>query len=239
MNRFLKPLLALCFTASLFSCGNNTDTAKEEPKKEDSVAATPPAAPAAFVPFKVIVIRHKVADYTKWRAGFDAHDSVRKAYGLTVLAVERGIDNPNDLLVASKISDLQKAKDFSTMPNLKEAMAKAGVIGKPDISYFEVVRSDTAKIESKERIVVTHKVKDFDAWVKVYDAEGKDKRASEGMVDRVLARGVDDPNIVQLVFAVTDMVKAKAAITSEEKKKLMMSAGVEGKPTIEYFKNTD
>ena len=90
-------------------------------------------------------------------------------------------------------------------------------------------------IDTKDRVMVTHRVKDFDAWVKVYDGEGKPTRASEGMVDRVLARGIDDPNIVHIVFAVTDMAKAKAAITSEAKKNLMMSAGVEGAPTIEFF----
>ncbi len=84
--------------------------------------------------------------------------------------------------------------------------------------------------------MVTHKVKDFDAWLKVYDGEGKATRASQGMVDRVLARGIDDPNIVHIVFAVTDMAKAKAAISSEAKKKLMTSAGVEGPPTIEFYK---
>jgi hypothetical protein len=237
MKNLLRSLLALCFAGLLFSCGNNTESAKDEPAKAaDTTAAAPAAAPAVFSPFKVVVIRHKVADYAKWRPGFDAHDSARKAYGLSIIGVERGIDNPNDILIAHKVSDLQKAKDFTTSPGLKEAMAKAGVIGKPDISFYEVIRMDTSKVESTDRIIITHKVKDFDAWVKVYDAEGKDKRASEGMVDRVLARGVDDPNIVHIVFAVTDMAKAKAAITSEEKKKLMTSAGVEGKPDIAFFK---
>jgi hypothetical protein len=239
MKKFLKPLLAICFASSLFSCANNTETAKEEPKKADSVAAAPAAAPVAFAPFKVVVIKHKVADYAKWRVGFDAHDSARKASGLTVVGLLRASENPNDILVANRISDLQKARDFAAMPSLREVMAKAGVIGKPDITFYETVRYDTSKVEGAgtDIVIVTHKVKDFDAWLKVYDGEGKDKRASEGMVDRVLARGVDDPNLVHIVFAVTDLAKAKAAITSEGKKKLMMSAGVEGKPDIVFYKS--
>jgi hypothetical protein len=59
------------------------------------------------------------------------------------------------------------------------------------------------------------------------------------MVDRVLARNVEDPNMIHLVFAVTDMAKAKAAINSDAKKKLMKSAGVEGTPVIEFYKRAD
>ena len=98
---------------------------------------------------------------------------------------------------------------------------------------------DDAADKLKERVEITHKVKDFDAWVKVYDAEGKDKRASEEMVDGVLARCIDDPNIVHILFAITDMAKAQAAIASAAKKKLMLKDGVEGVPTIDFYKNAD
>jgi hypothetical protein len=55
----------------------------------------------------------------------------------------------------------------------------------------------------------------------------------------VLACGIDDPHIVHIVFAVTDIAKTKAAIGSEAQKQLMSSAGVEGRPTIEYYKMAD
>jgi quinol monooxygenase YgiN len=247
-KHFLAPLLAACLCVVLFSCNDNkTESAKEESKmSETTTTATTATAPAptptveaAFVPFKVMVIKHTVADFDKWKPAYLAHDSVRKAYGLTDLDLVRGMDNPNKVIVVEKISDLQQAKDFSKLPNLKEAMKKGGVKGTPEFSYWDVVRHDDSKIDTKDMVVVTHKVKDFDAWVKVYDEEGKATRANEGMVDRVMARNVDDPNMVHLVFAVTDMAKAKAAITSEAKKKLMMSAGVEGKPVIEFYKKAD
>ena len=147
----------------------------------------------------------------------------------------RGADNTNQVMIIEKIDDVQKAKDFTTSPTLKEAMQKAGVTSAPEFSYYDVVRNDDSKIDTKSRVMITHKVKDFDAWLKVYDGEGMATRAEEGMVDRVIARGVDDPNMVHIVFAITDMAKAKAAIASETKKKLMMSAGVDGPPTIEFY----
>jgi hypothetical protein len=117
-------------------------------------------------------------------------------------------------------------------------MGKAGVTSKPTIQFFHVIRFDP-EAKEKQWVMITHKVKDFDAWVKVYDGEGTAKRASEGMADAVLARGIDDPNLVQIVFDIKDMAKAKAALFSEEKKKLMTSAGVEGKPVITFYKSMD
>jgi hypothetical protein len=99
-----------------------------------------------------------------------------------------------------------------------------------------VIRDDNSPIEQKERLIVAHHVKDFDAWLKAFDGEGKEARASYGLLDRGLARGVDDPNMVYVLFAVTDIAKAKARSSSPELKKLMTDAGVDGPPTVSFYK---
>jgi quinol monooxygenase YgiN len=235
-NFSAKKLLAVCISAALFSCNNSSETPKTD---TNTAASASPATETAFVPFKVVLIKHTVADFDKWKPAFVEHASKRTEYGMTDLDLLRGIDNPNQVLIVEKTADVQKAKEFTTLPDLKDVMQKAGVTGPPEFAYYDVIRDDNTAIDTKDRVSVTHRVKDFDAWVKVYDGEGKAQRASEGMVDRVMARGIDDPNIVHLVFAVTDMAKAKAAITSENKKNIMMSAGVEGLPTIEYFRQAN
>ena len=94
---FLNPLFSLSIVAALFSCNSNTQTTKDEPQKVvESPAATTPAA--AFTPFNVVLIKHTVKDYAKWRPFFDADDSIRKAMGMTNIIVGRGIDNINSLL---------------------------------------------------------------------------------------------------------------------------------------------
>jgi hypothetical protein len=235
-NRFFTPLLALGLVA-MYSCNSNTETKTEEPKK-DSAAAVAPPPPPAFTPFDVAEITHAVKDYAKWRPFFDADSVNRKPNGLETLVVATEMDKSNDVLIVFNTTDVQKAKDFATNPKLKELMGKAGVISKPAIQFFHVIRFDPDAKE-KQWVMITHKVKDFDAWVKVYDGEGTAKRAGEGMADAVLARGIDDPNLVQIVFDIKDMAKAKAALFSEEKKNLMMSAGVEGKPVITFYKSMD
>jgi hypothetical protein len=241
MKSFLNLLLILAAPA-FFSCNN---ASKEETGKIDSntinstTTADTPNTEAAFVPFLMMLIKHKVANYSKWKSAYEEHGSVRKEYGLTDMGLSAAAEDENTILIAEKITDIQKAKDFTALPDLKDLMTKAGVVSKPEFSYFNVIRRDDSKIDTKDRVTVTHRVKDFDAWLKAYDGEGKTTRASEGMVDRMLARGVDDPNVVFISFAITDMGKAKSAIFSEAKKNLMMSAGVEGVPVIEFYKRLD
>ena len=142
----------------------------------------------------------------------------------------------NLVYVADKFDDLARAQTFSTLPNLKEAMKKAGVVDKPGFSYAEMVRSDDSPIESNDRLGVAHHVKDYAAWLKAFDAEGPAARAANGLVDRGLARGLVDSNMVYITFAVTDMAKAKARYTSPELKKIMTDAGVDSPPTARWYR---
>lgn len=234
VKQFLKPVL-LAFIAVVFlSCKNNKTEKVEAPVMTENDSTS-----VAFEPFKVIVIKHEVADYNKWRSEYDAHDSIRMAYGISHFVIGRGMDNNNMIVVIDKINDINKAKEFSGLPDLKVKMKKAGVKGPAMFSYYDVIRNDDAKINLRDRLMVVHRVKDFDAWLKVYDEEGMTKRMDEGLIDRGMARSIDDPNVVALVFAISDIKKAKASINSEEKKELMTKAGVEGKPDMMYYKLTD
>ena len=188
--------------------------------------------------FDVVEIIQTVKDYAVWRPYFDSDSAVRNQSGLHTVAVAKNIDSTNNIIVVLKIDDLAKAKTFAADPRLKDVMQKAGVISKPDISFWHVIRMNPDSHE-KQSVIITHRVKDFDAWVKVFDKEGKDARASQGLYDVVLLRGIEDPNMVQLVFDIKDVAQAKASIYSDDKKKLMMSAGVQGKPTVAFYTDAD
>ena len=83
-----------------------------------------------------ILIRHKVADFAKWKSAYDAHLAARKEAGLTEESLLRSIDNPNEVVLLFQAEDLKRAKAFSKSSNLREAMKKAGVKGKPDILFL-------------------------------------------------------------------------------------------------------
>lgn len=186
--------------------------------------------------FTSAVVKHPVKDYNMWKPHFMAHDSVRMAYGIEVIGVARGLEDTNMVAIISRVGDLQKARDFLSMPELKTLMDSAGVTAAPTIEWINVVRNDTSEIAQSERLMISHHVKDFGAWLKVFDAEGKDTRAGFGLLDRALGRGVEDTNMVYMVFAITDMAKAKARGESEELKKLMEEAGVDGPQNIFSYK---
>jgi len=192
----------------------------------------PPASQQ--LPFNAIVIRHSVSDYNKWKPFFVADSSSRKAAGMHLIGIARGIEAPNEVELPFMIDDVQKAKAFSSSPKLKEVMQKAGVNSPPEIKFLKVLRMTEAIQTPSDYVEVSHKVNNFDAWLKVFDKEGPAARAKDGLEDGVLARGIDDPNLVYLVFKITDLAKAKAALADPARKKIMMEAGVIGKPEV-YF----
>ncbi len=108
-----------------------------------------------------------------------------------------------------------------------------------EFNFIDVIRNDTSEIAIKDRFLIKHRVKDFDAWLKVFDAEGMKSRSDNGVIDRGMGRGSEDPNMVYLVFAISDMEKAKARVGSEELKEVMMKAGVEGPPEMVFYTLVD
>jgi hypothetical protein len=82
-----------------------------------------------------VLVRHKVADFSKWKPVYDAHLPARQAAGGTELYLLRNIDNPNEVIVLLEIEDLQKAREFVASDDLRERMQESRVIDKPD-TYF-------------------------------------------------------------------------------------------------------
>ena len=234
----LFSLPAFGLALFLFSC--NSGTEKTETKTEDTTAAAPAPAPApekpAFTPYKLFMVQHKVKNFAKWEAAYLAHDSVRKVYGITHWVIGRDLKDSNLVYVVDKMDDFDKAQTFAKLPALKDAMMKAGVTDRPGFSYAEMLRDDDSPIETIYRVGVAHHVKDYAAWLKVFDAEGPSGRATYGLVDRGLARSLVDSNMVYITFAVTDTAKARARMKSPELKKLMTDAGVDGPPTTRWYR---
>jgi hypothetical protein len=82
-----------------------------------------------------LTIHHKVQDYTKWRAGYDAHETSRRSAGITNGRVFRNAEDPNDVMVLQDVGDVAKARTWVASDDLKLAMQKAGVVGSPTIRF--------------------------------------------------------------------------------------------------------
>ncbi len=83
-----------------------------------------------------ILIRHRVNDFAAWKGGFDAHAGDRAAAGLTTRGVWRSEADSNEVVMVLDAGDVAKAKEFLGSDNLKQAMAAAGVTGRPDITFL-------------------------------------------------------------------------------------------------------
>ncbi len=241
MKRLITTQLALALSLSIAlfagnTRNNNSKAANTDAKTTEQLAINENVPPDDMMslPFNVVVIRHTVADYSVWKPFFDADSVNRNAAGLHLLGLSRGIENQNEVEIPFMIEDVQKAKDFTMNPVLKDVMQKGGVTSAPTILFIKVLRMSKAiQMPSDYAEVVIH-VKDYDSWIKVFDKEGPEMRAKDGIVDGVLAQGIDDPNLVYLVFKITDVQQAKAAMMNPARKKLMQKSGVMGEPVVYY-----
>ena len=228
------PSLCIAFVFLFSSCGGGEEKTSDTTVTTDSTAmsdSTPaPEAPASTVsttPQTVIVIKHKVADFAKWKAAYDEHDSVRLSYGIHNYVIGRGADDTNMVMVALRADDVDKAKAFGKDPSLKAAMKKGGVMGTPSVMLNTIVYSDTAANMSALRAMMNFKVKDWDTWKKAFDASTQ-VRTENGLSDRAYGYDVDDNHKVTLVLGINDTAKANAFWKSDLVKQRRAEGGVDG-----------
>ena len=83
-----------------------------------------------------LMIRHKVKDFKKWKAAYDAHGAAREEAGLKERCLLRNNKSRNDVFILFQASNLARAKTFCASADLRAAMKKAGVTGKPELSIL-------------------------------------------------------------------------------------------------------
>ncbi|MBL0355931.1 MAG: hypothetical protein IPP72_03170 [Chitinophagaceae bacterium] len=239
----MKPFkfcAAICVAACMFilaSCNSGGEKKADDAATTDSAVknetpAPPPTAPAK--PSNTLLVWHKVANFAKWLALYESHDSVRQSYGLHNYVIGRSLSDSNMVMVALSMDDADKATQFSALPDLKAAMQKGGVLGAPKFFYVDVQMLDNSTNASTTRLMIMHKVKDWDAWKKEFDSH-KQVRADAGLTDRAVGFSIGDNHNVIVVDAVNDLKKAEAFAKSKDLKDRMTAAGVESAPEMFWY----
>ena len=85
----------------------------------------------------LLLIRHRVADYDAWRKVYDSVSDMPEFGGITSESVHRTVDDPNNVLVLHYFDSVDEARAFTTLPELKGAMQRAGVQGEPRFEFYE------------------------------------------------------------------------------------------------------
>ena len=231
-SRFIG-LLFYVMPFFLISCaggGNENKTGTDSTTFDSTKSAVAPKINTIITaPQSMMIAKHKVLDYAKWKTSYDEHDSFRLANGIHSYVIGRGLQDSNMILVAVKVDDMAKAKTFAKDPGLKKAMQKGGVTGTPLFAFVTITFQDTATVSSDLRSRTTFTVKDWGAWQKAFE-EGKQERIDNGITVRAFGHDADDDKKVVLVTAILDTAKAYAYYKSDMLKKRRAASGVIGEP---------
>ena len=84
-----------------------------------------------------LIIRHRVADFAKWKPFYDAHASARAAAGLTEKELLRDISDPNFVVLLFEAKDIAKARELVESASIKKAMQEGGVLGAPEFQFLQ------------------------------------------------------------------------------------------------------
>jgi heme-degrading monooxygenase HmoA len=92
----------------------------------------------------ISLVRHRVADFDAWKELYDDFAPIQAEHGVHGHQVLRSVEDRNDVIVTHTFDSREAARAFFAMPELKEAMSKAGVkADSVEISYFDEVESGT------------------------------------------------------------------------------------------------
>jgi quinol monooxygenase YgiN len=80
-------------------------------------------------------------------------------------------------------------------------------------------------------VFLRHKISDYAAWRKVYDAAGPMKKAG-GVIGEAVYQSADDPNDITVTHEFATIEVAKAYLDNPELKQAIQKAGVIGAPTV-------
>jgi quinol monooxygenase YgiN len=88
-----------------------------------------------------VLVHHKVADYSRWKAVFDSDLTARKHAGEIGFRVFHNAEDPNDIFLLSDWESADEARKFMSSSGLQDRMQRAGVQGAPEVRFLEDVRA--------------------------------------------------------------------------------------------------
>jgi quinol monooxygenase YgiN len=83
-----------------------------------------------------VLVSHKIADYQKWRATFDASLAFRQQGGEQSCRIFQNSEDPHKLSLLFEWENAEEARRFMSSPELQARMQQAGVVGPPQIEFL-------------------------------------------------------------------------------------------------------
>jgi len=233
MKKYFNTFLfAAAIFALLTSCGGGKYS--EEAESEDEATADAYAeeseGESAYSQETMYGITHSVTNYEEWYKVYDETSDPARRVGIVV-----SLDDPNVITVFEWSKSHEAAQEWLNSDELKEAMGQAGVSSDPEIVYYDMKYMSSDENNDPYRLAINHEVEDFDAWKEKFDSD-TDRRAEVGLTLLGMATGVDNPNMVYMMFATSDIEPAKEMLANPEMKEVMEDAGVISEPQATFWK---
>lgn len=86
-----------------------------------------------------LLVKHRVANFDKWRSVFDRLEPLREKHGFVAHSVHRDSSDPNVVVIVNRVKEMAEAKNYGASKELHEAMAEAGVQGAPELYFLNDV----------------------------------------------------------------------------------------------------
>ena len=86
-----------------------------------------------------MLVKHRVANFDKWKKVFDRLEGLREKHGFVAHSVHRDATDPNVVVIVNHVKEMTEAKNYGSSHELHDAMAEAGVQGPPEITFLNDV----------------------------------------------------------------------------------------------------
>lgn len=86
-----------------------------------------------------VLVRFTVEDLAKWKTVFEEAATLRKNFGSMGVRAFSKAGNPNEVTILGEYADKEKAMQMFQSQEFREATARAGVKGLPEVTFLDEV----------------------------------------------------------------------------------------------------
>jgi len=104
-----------------------------------------------------MLCRNRVANFAKWKKGFDSHTAAHRAAGMKLVHFWREVGDRNNVFFVFEVSSMKKAKAFISSPEAAKAGKQFGVLD----GEIHFVSDSTQRSAVRRRRKVTRIIRSF------------------------------------------------------------------------------
>ena len=96
-----------------------------------------------------VLVHHHVEDYGRFKRVFDKNRATRKEAGALYERLSCSEHDPNDLYVFFEWESTEAARKYMGSFDTRERMKEAGVLGRPEITYYKEIETQLLRDSSQ------------------------------------------------------------------------------------------